>query len=64
MHKYHEQAEAAVRDVIKQLECLLPRDGEDISYYNPGIMADPIRKLIGVQVLLACANEAKGANND
>lgn len=62
MHKYHKQAESLVKEVIEQLNGLLPQDGENISCYNPGIMRDPIRKLIDVQVLLGCANEATGRN--
>jgi len=35
MSEHHQQAEQLVRRVIKDLQTLLPCDGEDISCYNP-----------------------------
>ena len=56
-NKYNKRAENLVRETIASLEKLLPKDGEDISYYNPGVLNEPIRKLIDIKILLACANE-------
>uniref|UniRef100_A0A6M3KCX7 Uncharacterized protein n=1 Tax=viral metagenome TaxID=1070528 RepID=A0A6M3KCX7_9ZZZZ len=64
MHKYHQQAEVLVKQVMQDLEKLLPHDGEDISCYNPGAMDDSINSLIRVRTLLACANEALGYNKE
>lgn len=59
MHIYHKQAEEKVKTVISDLEKLLPRDGEDISYYTHGIMDEPIKDLIEIKILMARANEAE-----
>jgi len=64
MHKYHEQAERLVRDVMANLEAFLPHDGEDISCWNPSAVDESIRSLILVRTLLACANEALGYNEN
>jgi hypothetical protein len=62
MHKYHKQAEERVQSVIEGLQLLMPRDGEDISCYNPAALDLAIRLLIDAKVLMACANEAEGRN--
>ena len=62
MHAYHKQAEDYVKAVIADLQRLLPSDGDDISYYNPGILNSPIATLIDAKILMACANEAEGRN--
>ena len=65
MHTYHKQAEKLVKEIISDLSGLLPMDGEDISYYNPGYVDGSIFNLIRVRTLLACANVivGKGKND-
>ncbi len=62
MHKYHQQAETLVIEVISDLKKLLPHDGEDIACWNPEAVDESISNLIRVGRLLARANEALGDN--
>lgn len=54
---YHQQAELLVRKVIEDLQKLLPRDGEDISCYNPCAVDTSILDLAKVRTLLGRADE-------
>jgi hypoxanthine phosphoribosyltransferase len=56
--EHHQQAERLVRKVIEDLQRLLPRDGEDISCYNPCAIDASILSLVEVRTLLGRANEA------
>ena len=56
---YFIQAEQLVQKVIKDLQRLLPHDGEDISCYNPCAVDASIMDLIKVRTLLGRANERK-----
>ena len=58
MSEYHQQAEQLVRRVIEDLQRLLPRDGEDISCYNPCAVDTSILNLAKVRTLLGRADEA------
>lgn len=58
LSKYHQQAEQLVREVIEDLQRLLPHDGEDISCYNPRAVDTSILNLAKVRTLLGRANEA------
>lgn len=55
MNKYHQQVQQIVQEVIEDLRRLLPRDGEDISYYNPCAVDTAILDLVKVRTLLGCA---------
>ena len=57
MSEYHQQAEQLVREVIEDLQRLLPCDGEDISCYNPCAVDDSILNLAKVRTLLGRADE-------
>ncbi len=57
MNKYHQQAEQLVRRVIKDLQRLLPCDGEDISCYNPCAVDTSIMDLVDVRTLIGRAQE-------
>ena len=55
MSNYHQQAEQLVREVIRDLQRLLPHDGEDISYYKPCTVDVSILNLAEVRTLLGRA---------
>lgn len=59
MSKHHQQAEQLVQKVIEDLQRLLPRDGEDISCYNPCVVDVSILDLVKVRTLLGRADEAR-----
>jgi len=59
MNKHHQQAEQLVRKVLEDLQRLLPRDGEDISCFNPCAVDDSILDLAKVRTLLGRADEAR-----
>ena len=52
LSKNHQQAEQLVREVIEDLQRLLPHDGEDISCYNPCAVDAAIMNLVKVRTLL------------
>lgn len=55
MHRHYATAEKLVRSAIEDLERLLPRDGENISFYAPTMLDSPIRKVIEAKVYMAMA---------
>jgi DNA mismatch repair ATPase MutS len=59
MTEYYQQAQQLVQRVIEDLQRLLPRDGEDISCYNPCAVDTSILGLVKVRTLLGRADEAE-----
>lgn len=58
LSKNHQQAQQLVREIIEDLQRLLPCDGEDISCFNPCVVDVSILNLAKVRTFLGRADES------
>ena len=52
MNKHFQKAEDKIRSAISSLQYLLPRDGEDISYYSHMFVDEALKNIIEAKGLM------------
>jgi hypothetical protein len=55
MNEYYKQAESLVAETIAELQLFLPKDGEDISYYNPCAVDTALNNVMQIKSLMVIA---------
>jgi hypothetical protein len=60
MNENFQKAEKIVKEVIEELKRLLPRDGEDISFYNHCVLDESISDLIEAKAEMAIGRQIDG----
>ena len=64
MNQWYTEAERNVDQAIRELEYLLPRDGEDISCYNPSHMDSILENVIKAKANMAIGKIILEKNNE